>query len=77
VSVAGEQVQSPYPAGTVAQQSASTATRGASITLTLSNGQPPAPEPGTPGDGGPGGGQGGRPGGPGNNGQGNGGNQNP
>ncbi len=79
VSVSGEQVQSPYPAGTVAQQSASTATRGASITLTLSNGQPPAPEPGTPGDGGPGGGGpgGGRPGGPGNNGQGNGGSQNP
>ncbi|WP_264158698.1 transglycosylase domain-containing protein [Cellulomonas iranensis] len=86
VSVSGEQVQSPYPAGTVAQQSASSATRGATITLTLSNGQPPAPDPAAPGGdaGGPGGGGpgGGGPGGGGrgqggNNGQGNPGNQNP
>ncbi|UZN02814.1 transglycosylase domain-containing protein [Cellulomonas sp. S1-8] len=60
VSVSGAQVQSPYPAGTVAEQSATSATRGASITLTLSSGQPPQPQQ-------PGPGQGGFPVGPGNN----------
>lgn len=50
VSVSGEQIPSSYPAGTVAEQSASTATKGSSITLKLSNGQQP------------GGGQGGWPG---------------
>ncbi len=71
-SVAGTQVPSSYPAGTVAEQSAATATRGASITITLSNGQPPAQD--NPGGGGPGGGPGGgdqggpRPGRPGGNG---------
>ncbi|MGN8247479.1 transglycosylase domain-containing protein [Cellulomonas soli] len=55
VSVSGEQVASSYAAGSVAEQSPSgTATRGASITLKLSNGQAPAPE--NPGQGFPGGG---------------------
>ncbi|WP_090031223.1 transglycosylase domain-containing protein [Cellulomonas marina] len=43
VRVAEEQVSSTYPAGTVAQQSARSATAGATITLTLSNGQSPTP----------------------------------
>lgn len=62
VNVASEQVASTYAAGTVAQQSPSgTAVRGSSITLTLSNGQPPAgPDQG--GDGNQGGGNGGGPG---------------
>jgi len=52
VSVSGEQVQSSYPAGTVAEQSATTATRGASITLKISSGQPQVQNPGWPfGDG--------------------------
>ncbi|GIG41041.1 penicillin-binding protein [Cellulomonas phragmiteti] len=57
VSVSGERVPSSYPAETVASQSATSATRGASITLTMSSGQPAA-NPGFPG-------QGGGPGGPG------------
>ncbi|GEM00411.1 transglycosylase domain-containing protein [Cellulomonas terrae] len=76
VSVAAEQVASASPAGTVASQSPSgTATRGSTITLTLSNGQPPAgPGPGPgPGQGQPGPGPGqGDGGGNGNNGRGNG-----
>lgn len=65
VSVSGEQIPSSYPAGTVAEQSSSSATRGASITLKLSSGQPqqggpggwpgqnqqPGPQPGGPGQG--------------------------
>lgn len=62
VSVSDERVASSYPAGTVAEQSASTATRGASITLTLSSGQPAQQQPGPGGfpglPGGPGGGNG-------------------
>ncbi|QGQ18266.1 PASTA domain-containing protein [Cellulomonas sp. JZ18] len=71
VSVAGDQVSSPYPAGTVAEQSPSgTASRGATITLRLSNGQPPAPPagPAQPGVGFPGPGNGGGNNGGGNNG---------
>lgn len=62
-AVAPEQVGSPLPAGTVAAQNPSgTAVRGSTITLTLSNGQPPAgpadpAQPGWPGW--PGGGNGG------------------
>ena len=41
-----DQVSSTVPAGSVASQSPSgTATRGSVVTLTLSNGQPPAPDP--------------------------------
>lgn len=66
VSVAEEQIPSAYPAGTVAEQSATTATKGASITIKLSNGQaapgqgwPNLPGlPGLPGDRGRGGGGG-------------------
>lgn len=66
-SVAPAQVPSTLPAGTVAQQSPSgTAPRGSFVSLTLSNGQPPAgPDPnqpglpGWPGNGGGGGGGGG------------------
>lgn len=68
------QVPSGFPAGTVVSQNPSgTATRGSSITLTISNGQPPAgPDPG-PGQGQPGPGPGqGDGGGNGNNGRGNG-----
>ncbi|MCC2336425.1 penicillin-binding protein [Cellulomonas wangsupingiae] len=67
VSVSGEQVPSAYPPGTVAEQSASSATRGGTITIKLSSGQPPAgPGGGQPGPGGgPGGGQGGGEGRPG------------
>ena len=78
VSVSGEQVPSSYPAGTVAEQSATTAAKGSSITLKISNGQ----GAGGPGGGPGGGGQGGFPGlpgdrrGPGNN-NGGGGGQNP
>ncbi|WP_129339744.1 transglycosylase domain-containing protein [Cellulomonas endophytica] len=43
VRVASERVSSTLPDGAVAQQSARTSTTGATITLTLSNGQPPAP----------------------------------
>ena len=64
-SIASEQVASALPAGTVASQSPSgTAARGSYITLTLSNGQPPAAptdpnQPGWPGLPGPGDGRGG------------------
>lgn len=69
VSVSGEQVPSAYPAGTVAEQSSTSATRGASITLRMSSGpEQQQPQPG-PGNGGPGNNNGG----PGNNGGGNGG----
>ncbi|MBD7920038.1 transglycosylase domain-containing protein [Cellulomonas sp. Sa3CUA2] len=64
VSVAGDRVPSSYPDGTVAEQSASTATKGASITLKLSNGQQQQP-PQQPGPGNfPGPGQGNNQGGP-------------
>jgi len=63
----GEQVPSAYPAGTVAEQSPTTATKGATITLKLSAGQPQQ-DPGAGGFPGlPGGGpRGDGPGGPGN-----------
>ncbi|KQY21922.1 glycosyl transferase [Cellulomonas sp. Root485] len=49
-SIAPEQVGSALPAGTVVSQSPSgTAARGSYITLTLSNGQAPAPDPNQPG----------------------------
>jgi len=51
VSVSGEQVQSNYAVGTVAEQSSSFATRGATITITMSSGQPAGPGPGIPGGG--------------------------
>ncbi|MFC8191732.1 penicillin-binding protein [Cellulomonas sp. NPDC057328] len=81
VSVSNEQVASSVPAGAVAEQSPSgSASRGATVTLRLSNGQPPAPDPSQVQPGFPGGGQGGGPGdgqgrgqgGQGNNGRGNG-----
>jgi len=65
LSVSGEQIASGYPAGTVAEQSAATASRGATITVKMSSGQPaqnpggPGPGGGGPGGGGPGGGPGG------------------
>ena len=67
-SIAPEQVSSALPAGTVVSQSPSgTAVRGSYITLTLSNGQPPAAptdpnQPGWPGLPGNGNGNGGGPG---------------
>ena len=70
VNVSGEQVQSGYPAGTVAQQSATRAPRGSSVTITISSGQPagpPAPpggDPGRPDPGNRGGGNPNPPGGP-------------
>jgi membrane peptidoglycan carboxypeptidase len=68
VTVDPNQVASTVAAGSVASQSpaaGSTATRGASITLTLSNGQPPSgpsQQPGQPGFGSPGKSPGGGPG---------------
>ncbi|MBO3094674.1 penicillin-binding protein [Cellulomonas dongxiuzhuiae] len=64
VSVSGDRVPSSYPDGTVAEQSASTATKGATITLKLSSGQPQQqPQPPQPGQGGLPGLPGGPPGG--------------
>jgi membrane peptidoglycan carboxypeptidase len=61
VAVSPQQISSSIPAGSVATQSPSgKATPGSTITLTLSNGQPPAGQGGGgPGDGGGGGGGGG------------------
>lgn len=58
ISVAPEQIPSAYPAGTVAEQSTTVATKGAAITVKLSNGQsaggpggwPGLPLPNLPGD---------------------------
>ncbi len=74
LSVSGEQVESSYPAGTIAEQSATTATRGAVITVKLSSGPAVVTLPGWPSGGDQNGGnQGGNQGGgnqgrPGNNG---------
>lgn len=48
VSLSNEQVASSYPPGTVAQQSATRAPRGSTVTIIMSSGQPAGP-PGPPG----------------------------